>query len=56
MRNSGFAFLRIRVWGEEKTWLPSWDPSVSTALPSAVEITLEHRRFGTIRRIIVIRG
>ncbi|MBM7060889.1 type II secretion system minor pseudopilin GspJ [Pseudomonas sp. UL073] len=54
----GVIHFSVRYLDAENRWLDSWPPSEGTSednlrqLPRAVELTLEHRRYGQLRRLL----
>ena len=54
----GVTALQLRYLDEQGNWLTNWPPQESnqaealTALPQAVELVLQHRRYGEIRRLL----
>jgi general secretion pathway protein J len=54
----GVTALQLRYLDEQGAWQTSWPPQESnqaealTALPQAVELVLQHRRYGEIRRLL----
>lgn len=54
----GVTALQLRYLDEQGSWQTNWPPQESnqaealTALPQAVELVLQHRRFGEIRRLL----
>lgn len=54
----GVTRVQLRYLDQEGTWLPSWPPLGRTEdealedLPRAVELVLEHRRYGELRRVL----
>jgi len=54
----GVTALQLRYLDEQGSWQTNWPPQESnqaealTALPQAVELVLQHRRYGEIRRLL----
>ncbi|MDH1261650.1 type II secretion system minor pseudopilin GspJ [Pseudomonas sp. GD03944] len=54
----GVTRVQLRYLDEEGSWLPAWPPQGRTEdealedLPRAVELVLEHRRYGELRRVL----
>jgi general secretion pathway protein J len=54
----GVTSFTLRYMDRQGQWLPSWPPTDGTAkerferLPRAVELVLEHRRYGQLRRVL----
>ena len=54
--------VAFRFMGEEDNWLDDWpadgqgDGGAAPGMPRAVEMTIEHDRFGTIRRVVDLGG
>jgi general secretion pathway protein J len=54
----GVTALQLRYLDEQGAWQTNWPPQESnqaealTALPQAVELVLQHRRYGEIRRLL----
>ncbi|MGE8360017.1 type II secretion system minor pseudopilin GspJ [Pseudomonas sp.] len=54
----GVTRVQLRYLDEEGSWLSSWPPQGRTEdealedLPRAVELVLEHRRYGELRRVL----
>lgn len=54
----GVTSLSLRYLDKDGQWLPDWPPSnasgdaLLTGLPRAVELRLQHRRYGELRRLI----
>lgn len=54
----GVTALQLRYLDEQGNWQTNWPPQESnqaealTALPQAVELVLQHRRYGEIRRLL----
>lgn len=54
----GVTALQLRYLDEQGSWQTNWPPQESnqaealTALPLAVELVLQHRRYGEIRRLL----
>ena len=55
----GVTAMQLRYLDEQGAWQTNWPPQESnqaealTALPQAVELVLQHRRYGEIRRLLV---
>ena len=56
--HEGVTALQLRYLDEQGAWQTNWPPQGSnqaealTALPQAVELVLQHRRYGEIRRLL----
>lgn len=46
--------LSVRYLGANGAWQDRWDSQLNEPLPRAIELNLDHRRFGRVRRLWVL--
>jgi len=47
--------VAFRYLSADGRWQPTWRPSPQAGLPRAVELSIEHQKFGSIRRLVVLQ-